>query len=64
MGRRISVSGPFALYCLTTISVAAGAVAAATAPRTIATGRGSAPSGSMKDIPMRTASTRIVVSTA
>ena len=35
-GNNISVTGPFALYCLTTINVAAGAVAVATAPNTIA----------------------------
>ena len=35
-GSKISVKGPFALYCFTTIKVAAGAVAVATAPRTIA----------------------------
>ena len=38
IGRRISVSGPFALYCFTTIRVAAGAVADAIAPSTIAAG--------------------------
>ncbi len=32
----VSVTGPFALYCLTTIIVAAGAVADAIAPRSIA----------------------------
>ena len=31
-GSNVSVTGPFALYCLITISVAAGAVAVATAP--------------------------------
>ena len=32
-GIRVSTSGPLALYCLITISVAAGAVAQATAPK-------------------------------
>ena len=36
IGSRRSTSSPFALYCRTTISVAAGAVAAAMAPRTMA----------------------------
>ena len=40
IGRSSSVTGPFALYCLTTISVAAGAVADAIAPSVIATGIG------------------------
>ena len=40
-GKSVDVTGPFALYCLTTISVAAGAVADATAPRTIAASKGS-----------------------
>ena len=35
IGKRSWVNGPFALYCLTTISVAAGAVAVAIAPRVI-----------------------------
>src|SRR5699024_9803544 len=34
--KRVSVTGPFALYCLITITVAAGAVAAAIAPNIIA----------------------------
>ena len=38
IGRRISTRGPFALYWFTTIKVAAGAVAVATAPRVRATG--------------------------
>ena len=38
-GRSIVETGPFALYCLITISVAAGAVAAAIAPIISATGR-------------------------
>ena len=33
-GNKISVKGPLALYCLTTINVAAGAVAVAIAPKT------------------------------
>ncbi|HCX62702.1 MAG TPA: hypothetical protein DHU59_09725 [Clostridiales bacterium] len=33
-GNKVFVTGPFALYCLTTINVAAGAVAAAIAPNT------------------------------
>ena len=33
-GSKVSVTGPFALYCFTTIMVAAGAVAEAIAPRT------------------------------
>ena len=39
MGSRRSVSLPFALYCRTTIRVAAGAVAVAMAPRVMAAGR-------------------------
>ena len=42
-GRRISVTGPFALYCLTTIRVAAGAVADAIAPSVIAAESGRRP---------------------
>ena len=38
-GSKMSVSFPFALYCFTTIRVAAGAVAVAIAPRVIAAGR-------------------------
>ena len=63
MGSRISVSGPLALYCRTTISVAAGAVAEATAPSTTAAGSGSL-SGIRKCRPMRAASTSSVVNTA
>ena len=38
-GNKTSVTGPFALYCFTTIRVAAGAVAVAIAPKTIAAER-------------------------
>ena len=62
-GSKMSVTGPFALYCLTTIRVAAGAVAVATDARTIAAGRDSL-SGIIKCKPIRTASTIIVVNTA
>ena len=48
MGRSRLVSLPFALYCLITISVAAGAVAEAIAPRMIAVVRGSLSSPSTK----------------
>ena len=40
-GSRISVTGPLALYCRTTMRVAAGAVAVAMAPRVMAAGMGS-----------------------
>ena len=43
MGSSKSVSFPLALYCLTTIRVAAGAVAAAIAPSVIAIEIGSLP---------------------
>ncbi len=46
-GSSISVTGPLALYWRTTISVAAGAVALATAPSVMAAGRLSL-SGAMK----------------
>ena len=62
-GRRISVTGPFALYCFTTISVAAGAVAVATAPRTIAAGSVSL-SGIAKWSNISATSTTTVVNTA
>ena len=57
IGSRRSVTGPFALYCLTTINVAAGAVAEAIAPSVIATGKGSTSGPSRKCSRTRTAST-------
>ena len=62
-GRRMSVSGPLALYWRTTISVAAGAVAAATAPKVIAAGKGSS-LGIAKCSPTNAISTKIVVKIA
>ena len=62
-GSRIFVSGPSALYCFTTISVAAGAVAVATAPSVIAADSGSL-SGIIKCIAISTTSTKIVATTA
>ena len=59
----MSVTGPFDLYCFTTIKVAAGAVAVATDAKTMATGSGSA-SGITKCKPIKTASTTTVVKTA
>ena len=57
------VSGPSALYCRTTISVAAGAVAAAMAPRVMAEEM-EISSGLMKCRATRAASTKAVVATA
>ena len=51
IGSRRSVTGPFALYCLTTINVDAGAVAEAIAPSVIATGKGSTSGPSRKCSP-------------
>ena len=62
-GNNTSVTGPLALYCLTTINVAAGAVAVATDARITATDKGSL-SGIIKCNPINTASTIIVVKTA
>ena len=62
-GRSVSVTGPFALYCLTTINVAAGAVAEAIAPKIIAEGKGNF-SGIIKCRPINAASTNKVVNTA
>ena len=55
-GSRISVSLPLALYCRTTISVAAGAVAVAMAPSVMAAGMLRV-SGMRKCSPMSAAST-------
>ena len=63
MGSSRSVSGPLALYWRTTISVAAGAVAAAMAPRVMAAGRDST-SGRRKWKSSRARSTQQVVITA
>ena len=62
-GRRMSVTAPLALYCLTTISVAAGAVADATAPRMMAAERENL-SGKHRCTAIRTISTTAVVNTA
>ena len=62
-GNKISVTGPFALYCLTTIKVAAGAVAVATAPSTIAAGKDNL-SGIIKWRPISTTSTNKQVNNA
>ena len=63
MGSKRSVRGPLALYCRTTISVAAGAVAAAMAPRVMAAGRVIL-SEKTKHAPMSTASTSTVAASA
>ena len=62
-GNNTFVTGPFALYCLTTIKVAAGAVAEAIAPIIIAAGSGNF-SGINRYTPTKTISTIIVVNTA
>ena len=62
-GKRMSVTGPFALYCLTTMRVAAGAVAEAIAPSTTAASKGNL-SGIAKCNTIKTASTSNVVTTA
>ena len=62
-GSRISVTGPLALYWLTTISVAAGAVAVAMAPRVMQTEMGSF-SGIRKCTATSTRSTSTVADSA
>ena len=57
MGSSKLVTGPLALYWRTTISVAAGAVAAAMAPRVMATGSGSTSGPTIKWRPISAAST-------
>ena len=62
-GSRMSVSLPFALYWRTTMSVAAGAVAVAMAPRTIVASRDSL-SGIRKCKPISARSTKSVAARA
>ena len=62
-GNKISVTGPFALYCFTTIKVAAGAVAVAIAANTIAADNDNL-SGIIKCRQINAISTMIVVNTA
>ena len=64
MGSSRSVSLPLALYCRTTISVAAGAVAAAMAPRVITAGRGKRSPPRIKCSPSSTRSTVSVATQA
>ena len=64
MGSSRLVTGPLALYWRTTISVAAGAVAAAMAPRVTATGRGSVSGPTRKYRPISAASTSRLVNSA
>ena len=62
-GNKTSVTGPLALYCFTTIKVAAGAVAVATAPNTIAADKENL-SGIIKCNVIKNISTIIVVNIA
>ena len=64
IGSRRSVTSPFALYCRTTIKVAAGAVAAAIAPSVMAAERGSVSSPKQKCSPTSARSTSAVAVTA